>query len=185
MNEKHLEEIINGCKKGKRRSQEMLYREYSGKMYAVCLYYAGNKSEAEDFLHNGFIKVFKYIKQYRKEGAFVSWMRKIFMHTALEKYKQKQLLIQSEDENSKAHQATIEEDILSRIAAEDLIRIIQQLSPAYRMVFNLFAVEGYSHKEISEILGISEGTSKSNLSRARNILQAQVKTHFELSRSRL
>lgn len=185
MNEKHLEDIIDGCKKGKRRSQEMLYRNYSGKMYAICLYYAGNKSEAEDFLHNGFIKVFQYIKQYKEKGAFVAWMRKIFMHTALEKYRQKKYFVLSEDENKEPYLESTEEDIISRIAAEDLIRLIQQLSPAYRMVFNLFAIEGYSHKEISDMLGISEGTSKSNLSRARSILQQQVISHFELNKSRL
>ncbi len=185
MNEKHLEEIINGCKKGKRRSQEMLYREYSGKMYAICLYYAGNRTEAEDILHNGFIKVFQYIKQHKEKGAFVPWMRKVFMHTALEKYKQKKYLVFSEDEKKASNLESTEEDIVSSLAAEDLIRLIQQLSPAYRMVFNLFAIEGYSHKEISEMLGISEGTSKSNLSRARGILQEQVKAQFELSKSRL
>ncbi len=77
MNSKHLEDIIEGCKKGKRRSQEMLYQHYSGKMYAVCLYYAGDKTEAEDFLHNGFIKVFQNIKQYKATGVFDAWMRKI------------------------------------------------------------------------------------------------------------
>lgn len=184
MNSKHLEDIIEGCKKGKRRSQEMLYQHYSGKMYAVCLYYAGNKTEAEDFLHNGFIKVFQNIKQYKAKGVFDAWMRKIFMHTALEKYREKKQLYISHDKEDVQMLESDQEDALSKISAADLINLIQELSPAYRLVFNLFAIEGYSHKEISEMLSISEGTSKSNLSRARAILQNQVNTRFELSRSK-
>jgi RNA polymerase sigma-70 factor (ECF subfamily) len=180
---KHLEDIIKGCKKGERRSQEMLYQHYSGKMYAVCLYYAGNKTEAEDFLHNGFIKVFKYIKQYKKKGVFDAWMRKIFMHTALEKYRvKKQLFISFAKEDVQMLESN-QEDALSQISAADLTSLIQQLSPVYRMVFNLYAIEGYSHKEVGTLLGISEGTSKSNLSRARVLLQKQVKERFELNTS--
>lgn len=175
----HLEDIINGCKKGKRQSQELLYRQFAAKMFAVCLYYAGNKMEAEDFLHNGFIKVFENIKQYQKKGAFDAWMRKIFMHTALEKYRQKKNLLFSDSKAEDLLFESTEEDVYSRISTENLMGIIQQLSPAYRMVFNLFAIEGYSHKEIGDLLGISEGTSKSNLSRARLQLQKQLKAQLE------
>lgn len=181
MDTRHLEDIINGCKKGKRRSQEMLYQHYSGKMYAVCLYYAGNKTEAEDFLHNGFIKVFQSIKQFKGSGVFDAWMRKIFMNTALEKYRQKKHLFVAYAKEEAQVLDTGQEDALSKISANDLMSIIQKLSPAYRMVFNLFAIEGYSHKEISEILGISEGTSKSNLSRARAQLQKQVGSQFDIN----
>ncbi len=178
MSDTHLEDIINGCKKGKRQSQELLYRYFAAKMFAVCFYYAGNKMEAEDFLHNGFIKVFENIKQYQKKGAFDAWMRKIFMHTALEKYRQKKNLLFSDSKEEELLEST-EEDVYSRISTENLMGIIQQLSPAYRMVFNLFAIEGYSHKEIGELLNISEGTSKSNLSRARLQLQKQLKAQLE------
>jgi len=184
VNDTHLEDIIEGCKKGKRRSQEMLYQHYSGKMYAVCLYYAGNKQEAEDFLHNGFIKVFQNIKQYKESGVFDAWMRKIFMNTALEKYRQKKHLFVAYTKEELQAFDTEQEDALNKISANDLMSIIQELSPAYRMVFNLYAIEGYSHKEISEMLSISEGTSKSNLSRARSVLQQQVNERFELSRSK-
>lgn len=158
----------------------MLYQHYSGKMYAVCLYYAGDKTEAEDFLHNGFIKVFQNIKQYKATGVFDAWMRKIFMNTALEKYRKKKQLFISHEKADVLMLESDQEDALSKISAADLTSLIQQLSPAYRMVFNLYALEGYSHKEIGEMLGISEGTSKSNLSRARIILQKKVNTHFEL-----
>ena len=181
MNDKHLEDIIDGCKKGERRSQEMLYQHYSGKMYAVCLYYAGNKPEAEDFLHNGFIKVFENIKQFKKTGVFDAWMRKIFMHTALEKYRLKKHLFISYVKEDVQMLESNQEDVLSKISAADLTNLIQQLSPVYRMVFNLYAIEGYSHKEVGKLLGISESTSKSNLSRARALLQKKVKVQFEIS----
>jgi RNA polymerase sigma factor (sigma-70 family) len=184
VNDKHLKDIIDGCRKGKRRSQEMLYHHYSGKMFAVCLYYGGNKTEAEDFLHNGFIKVFQNIKQYNAKGVFDAWMRRIFMNTALEKYRDKKQLFISHEKEELQMLESDQEDALSKISAADLINLIQELSPAYRMVFNLFAIEGYSHKEISVMLSISEGTSKSNLSRARAVLQQQVNERFDLSRSK-
>ena len=182
MNPKHLEDIINGCKKGKRKSQELLYRHYAAKMYAVCFYYAGNKTEAEDFLHNGFIKVFEKMAQYKGKGVFDAWMRKIFMNTALEKYRQNRNSFISDFKDVDQRLESLQEDALSKISTEDLMHFIQELSPAYRMVFNLYAIEGYSHKEISEMLEISEGTSKSNLSRARAILQQKI--NFENYRDR-
>ena len=174
MNSKQIEDIIQGCKKGKRNSQEMLYRHYSRKMFAVCMYYAGNKAEAEDFLHNGFIKVFEKIKQYKEKGVFEAWLRKVFMHTALEKYRNKKESFVAEQSEIVQQLENQEEDILSKITAVDLMNIIQKLSPAYRMVFNLYVLDGYSHREISSLLGIAEGTSKSNLSRARLILKEKV-----------
>lgn len=182
MNSKDLEDILKGCKKGKRRSQEMLYRQYSAKMFAVCLYYAGNKSEAEDFLHNGFIKVFDKINQYQEKGVFEAWMRRIFMHTALEKYRKKEYNLHSDDKEALNKLESNDNDVLSQLSANELMEIIQKLSPSYRLVFNLYAIEGYTHKEISELLGISEGTSKSNLSRARVLLQQRVNTHFQVKK---
>ncbi|MBN2237808.1 MAG: sigma-70 family RNA polymerase sigma factor, partial [Bacteroidales bacterium] len=164
-----------GCKKGKRNSQELLYKTFASKMYAVCLYYSGNKEEAEDFLHNGFLKVFDKINQYQNKGSFEAWIRRIFMNTALEKYRAKFQTVKI-DESALEQQVFSNEDILSKISANDLIQLIQKLTPAYRMVFNLYAIEGYSHSEISQMLGISEGTSKSNLSRARMHLQQQLST---------
>lgn len=182
MDTRHLEDIINGCKKGKRRSQEMLYQCYSEKMYAVCLYYAGNKTEAEDFLHNGFIKVFDKIKQYQEKGVFDAWMRRVFMRTALEKYRKKEYFLHTDDIAAIHNLESNNNDVLSQLSAKDIMEIIQKLSPGYRMVFNLYAIEGYTHKEISGLLGISEGTSKSNLSRARVLLQQRVNTHFQVEK---
>lgn len=182
---KHLEDIIIGCCKKERSAQEMLYQHYSSKMYAVCLYYSGNKEEAQDFLHNGFIKVFENIKQYQKKGSFDGWMRKIFMNTALEKYRINKKLELVKNDDALMFIESNQEDALSKISSEHLITLIQELPPAYRMAFNLYAIEGYSHKEISEMLNISEGTSKSNLSRARANLQHKVKINFELSEKSL
>lgn len=185
MSTKHLDDIIIGCCKSEKDAQEMLYKQYSGKMYAVCLYYAGNKDEAQDFLHNGFIKVFEKIKQYQKKGSFEGWMRKIFMNTALEKYRSKKNLFLENIEFELISIESTQENALNKISAKDLTNFIQELPPAYRMVFNLYAIEGYTHKEISEMLNISEGTSKSNLSRARANLQHKVKVNFELSKKSL
>ncbi|MCG8483288.1 MAG: RNA polymerase sigma factor [Clostridia bacterium] len=136
------------------------------------MYYTKNKTEAEDLLHNGFIKVFHSIRQFRGKGSFEGWIRRIFTNTALEQFRKKKLIL-TEDHIEYDRENT-NNDILSRINAKELISLIQELSPAYRMVFNLYALEGYSHKEISEELNISIGTSKSNLSRARNILQHRI-----------
>lgn len=173
MNSKNLQIIIKGCAKQKREFQEALYQLFASKMYALCLYYSKDKTEAEDLLHNGFIKVFKNIKQYKSKAPFEAWMRKVFTNTALEKFRKERNLISTNE-----YDETVEDlsgDIISQLSNMELIDLIQKLSPAYRMVFNLYAIEGYSHKEISEQLNISVGTSKSNLARARKFLKEQIK----------
>ncbi len=184
MEKEKLLEIINNCKKGKRESQQQLYNAFSGKMYAVCLYYSKNKDDAEDLLHNGFIKVFQKIDQFKGKGPFEAWIRRIFMNTALEAYRKAKNLYSINDEVG-YNEYREEADVISLMTNEELIQLIQSLTPAYRMVFNLYAIEGYSHKEISEMLGITEGTSKSNLARARNILQKKVISEFKLSGRKL
>lgn len=180
MDTNSLEDIIYGCKKGRRESQEMLFKMFSGKMYAVSLYYSNNKEEAEDILHNGFIKVFQKIGQFKGTGVFEAWMRRIFMNTALEHFRKKSILYPINEELAYENSA-MEADIISDMASDELVKLIQELSPGYRLIFNLYAIEGYTHKEIAEMLGIAEGTSKSNLSRARIILQNKVKQQFNLS----
>jgi RNA polymerase sigma-70 factor (ECF subfamily) len=146
-------------------------------MYGVCLRYARDSAEAEDIMQEGFVRVFNKIGQFEFKGSFEGWMRRIMVNTALEKFRKQERLYPVEE--MKIFEATewVEETI-SSITAEDLLRIIQQLPPRYRMVFNLFAIEGYSHVEIGEMMNISEGTSKSNLSRARVILQKSVTDYF-------
>ncbi len=161
--------------------QEELYRRYSPKMYAVCLRYAGNAEEAEDILQEGFIKVFKKLNSFRSEGSFEGWVRRIFVNTAIEHFRRKRYLmpVTEKEEN------TIEGkylSVLDDLAARDIMALVQDLSPGYRTVFNLYVVEGYTHKEIADMMGISEGTSKSQLSRAKVILQDMVKQFIDQQR---
>jgi RNA polymerase sigma-70 factor (ECF subfamily) len=174
------EDIINGCLKGDGKSQNELYRLVSPIMYGLCLQYAGDEDEAKDIMQEGFIKVFRKIEQYSGKGSFTGWIRRIMINTALEKYRTK-VNMQSIDERIASEDEIVDDNILESLTAEEIIRLIQQLSPQYRLIFNLYAIEGYSHKEISEMTGISEGTSKSNLSRARAILQKKVMEIYENS----
>jgi len=175
-----IDDILKGCVKGNRKAQEKLFNLFSDEMFGVCLYYSKDYTEAEDTLHEGFIKVFNKIGQYQHKGSLAGWIKRVIINTALEKFrKQNQLYALSDDYD---HSDDIEEDkVTSDISAQDLIKLIRELSPKYRMVFNLYAIEGYSHKEIGEMLGISEGTSKSNLARARYILQEKVRKYFYAS----
>ena len=172
-----IKDIIKGCLNGNRRDQELLYRRHSAKLYAVCLQYSGNDEEARDILQEGFIKVFEKLGGYKHEGSFEGWMRKIMVNTALEKYRSKNNNnLYRVDDIDTLTEKNIEPDTddYSGLEANDLLTIIRELPPKYRMVFNLYAIEGYSHKEISKMVNISEGTSKSNLARARVILQRRV-----------
>ena len=171
-------DLITGCMEGDRRMQEELYKRFSPKMYAVCLRYASNADEAQDILQDGFIKVFNKLDSFRGDGSFEGWVRRIFVNTAIEYFRRKKYLqpVTEKEEN------TIEGKYVSaldELAEKDILELITQLSPGYRTVFNMYVVEGYSHKEIGDILGISEGTSKSQLSRAKALLQDLVKKHIE------
>lgn len=170
-----IKKIIKGCLAGNRRDQELLYRRHAAKLYAVCLQYSGNDEEARDILQDGFIKIFDNLVNYKHEGSFEGWMRKIVVNTALEKFRSRHSLYRVDDiDLIPEPDADPDTEDYSGLEAVDLLDIIRELPPKYRMVFNLFAIEGYSHKEISEMVSISEGTSKSNLSRARIILQKKV-----------
>jgi RNA polymerase sigma factor (sigma-70 family) len=170
-----LKNIIKGCLAGNRRDQELLYRRHASKLYAVCLQYSATDDEARDILQDGFIKIFENLVHYKHEGSFEGWMRRIIVNTALEKYRSKHTLYRVDDiELIPEHDAEPYNEDYAGLEATDLLDIIRELPPKYRMVFNLFAIEGYSHKEISKMVNISEGTSKSNLSRARVILQRKV-----------
>lgn len=171
-------DLLEGCRLGDRRMQQELYNRYASKMYGVCLRYAGNVEEAEDILQEGFIKIFNKINSYRGEGSFEGWIRRIFVNTAIEHFRKKIYMqpITETEENAVEGKYL---SVLDNLAEKDIVRLIQQLSPGYRTVFNMYVVEGYTHKQIAEMLGISEGTSKSQLSRAKLILQDLVKTFVE------
>jgi len=172
--EHNLTELIEGCQCGKRKAQELLYKLFATKMLGVCLRYATDKMEAEDMLQNGFIKVFGKINDYRGEGAFEGWVRRIMVHSSIEYYRKHHKIMQLVEMDAPGAELAVNPAAASNLEAKDLLALIQTLSPGYRLVFNLYAIEGYSHKEIGEILKISEGASKSQLSRARAILKEMV-----------
>jgi RNA polymerase sigma factor (sigma-70 family) len=152
---------------------------FSSRMFGVCLRYAGSKEDAQDILHEGFLKIFEKIEQYAARGSFEGWIRKIMVNTALEKYRSHCKLVRMDDDVRERRDEANYEDTSENITVNELLKMIKELSPQYRIVFNLYAIEGYSHKEIGEMLDISEGTSKSNLSRARSILQDKVNYYYK------
>lgn len=171
-------DLIEGCIRGDRKMQYELYQRFAPKMYGVCLRYAGNTEEAEDILQEGFIKVFNKIGSFRSEGSFEGWIRRIFVNTAIEHFRKKtylQPITEYEEDTVEGKYLSV----LDSLAEKDIIQLVQQLSPGYRTVFNMYVIEGYTHKQIAETLGISEGTSKSQLSRAKLILQDLVRQFIE------
>jgi RNA polymerase sigma factor (sigma-70 family) len=163
--------ILKGCATGDRAFQTKLYDLYAPKMMGVCLRYARNREEAEEILQEGFLRVFTYISTFKGSGSFEGWVRKIMVNAALFRYRNKSSLQPVIRLNNTDHDAAGETDIDSAMNAKELLSLIQTLPAGYRIVFNLYVFEGYKHREIAEALGISEGTSKSNLSDARAYLQ--------------
>lgn len=174
--------IIKGCLNGNSRDQELLYRRYSAKLYGVCLQYTGSYEEGKDVLQESFIKIFSNLHTYSGIGSFEGWMRRIVVNTALEKHRNRYYLNKVDDIGNLPEVFDNDLADVSGLEAEDLMHFIMELPPKYRMVFNLYALEGYSHREISDMLSISEGTSKSNLSRARRILQKKVEIHMGIKK---
>lgn len=171
---KQTEQLIQFCLRGDRQSQSRLYNIYVQKMFVVCLRYSKTREEAEEILQEGFMKVFEFLHQYKSTGSFEGWMRKIMVNCALQKYRSKGNLRPVVDIDAITEEYGVHEDIIAKIGTKELLNMVQQLPPAYRMIFNLYVFEGMKHREIAELLGISEGTSKSNLSDARAILQKAV-----------
>ncbi len=171
LEQEELTEIINGCKKQHRLSQQKVYEMFYGKMLPVCNRYAKNSEEAKDILQNGFIKVFEKIDKYNFDGSFGGWVRRLIVNTAIDHYRKHKNVYLIEDESRIADSDPwYEEEPASKyegISSEDIKSAISKLSPAYRMVFSLYILEGYSHQEIADELGVSLGTSKSNLAKAK------------------
>lgn len=169
-----LKNIVADCAKGNVRAQEKLYKMFAPKMFGVCLSYSRNRAEAEDNMQEGFIRVFKFIKNFRHEGPLEGWVRRIMVNVALTNARTQNVMHPVED-MSRFEPQNLPNEIIAKISADELVELIQELPPRYRLVFNLYVLEGMNHREISEELQISEGTSKSNLARARDILQRKVK----------
>ena len=169
-----IDDLVIRCKAGQRKAQEKLYKQLATKMLGVCLRYAVDRMEAEDMLQMGFIKVFQKIADYRGEGSFEGWVRRIMVHSSIEYYRKHHKLMQVVDFEETGQELSVNAVAASSLEAQDLLVMIKELAPGYRMVFNLYAIDGYTHKEIAEMAGISEGASKSQLSRARAILKEQI-----------
>ncbi len=166
-------EIIQGCINGDRKFQKALYEKFSGKMFAVCMRYAGESNKAEDLMQDGFIKVFRNIEKFRCEGSFEGWIRRIFVNSCIEHYRRNTTLYAIQEADVKSYEY-YDHNALESLKQEDIMKMVGELSNGYRTVFNLYVVEGYTHKEIGEMLNISEGTSKSQLARARYLLQQKI-----------
>lgn len=159
---------------GTRETNELLYRHYAPKMYGICLRFAGNPMDADDILQEGFIKIFTKIKDFRNEGSFEGWIRRTFINTAINFYRRNARNHKNDNlDGIELHDDSCE-NILDKISRDELLNLLQELPLGYRTVFNLNVLEGYTHKEIGEMLGISDNTSKSQLTRARAILQKRV-----------
>jgi RNA polymerase sigma-70 factor (ECF subfamily) len=169
-----VDDLLEGCKRGERRTQELLYKLLSSRMLGVCMRYAKDQFEAEDMLQMGFVKVFQKVSEFREEGSFEGWIRRIMVNTAIETYRKNQRMIHAVDIDEVFDEPQVTFD-MNGLEVKDLMKLIQELSAGYKLVFNLYAIEGYSHKEIAEQLGISEGASKSQLSRARAILKEKIR----------
>ena len=162
--------LIQGCIDGDRKCQQKLYESFYGKMMVVCLRYAKDRDEALDVFQEAFIKVFKNLSRYGNTGSFEGWVRRIMVNTAIDhirKNKKLKEMVELNDDLMGTEMEEESEDLLDKISFQDLLNCVQDLSPAYRSVFNMYVVDGFSHREIAEKLDISEGTSKSNLSKAK------------------
>lgn len=164
------EEIIAGCQQEKPSCQEKLYKLYSGRMMAVCVRYTKSRFEAEDIFQEAFVKVFKNINAY-KGGSFEGWMRRIFVNSAINHYHKNRKYQDQQDYAGVEEIISSGEDIISQLSGKELMLVINQLPDGYKLIFNLYEIEGYNHREISEMLGIAEGTSKSQLAKAKSYLK--------------
>lgn len=173
-NKQSIDHLLEPCKRGDRKAQELLYSSLAPKLYGICMRYAKDDHEAQDILQVGFVKIFKNIASFRGEGSFEGWFRRIMVNVAVESYHKRKSNKDFVDIDT-VHDLTYEGFEMDTLEVQDLLRLIRKLPEGFRMVFNMFAIEGYTHKEISKVLNISEGTSKSQLSRARNWLKEKLK----------
>jgi RNA polymerase sigma-70 factor (ECF subfamily) len=176
--EEHIRPLLEGSLRGHRLSQKLLYQEYYNYGMSISLRYASNRDEASEILNDSFMKIFGNLKKFDLSKPFKPWLRKILVNTAINHYHKKQREVQVEEmKNAKNESDT--EKILSGISYQEVIGLLQKLPPAYRTVFNLYVIEGYSHEEIASMLNIAVGTSKSNLFKAKEQLKLILSDFFE------
>ncbi|NNF02058.1 MAG: RNA polymerase sigma factor [Bacteroidia bacterium] len=170
------EQLVDGCVKNERFAQQLFYQKFAGKMMGVCLRYAQSRDEAQDILQESFIKIFDKIQTFSGKGSLEGWVRRIVVNQALDNYRKNKAHKKNLDISDYEYQIQTDEKIMDSFAARDLLKVIQKLPTGFRTVFNLYAIEGFSHKEIAKKLDISESTSKSQYSRARSHLQSMLKS---------
>jgi RNA polymerase sigma-70 factor (ECF subfamily) len=178
----NLRRLIAGCLARDRSCQKEIYSRYSPAMMSLCLRYAKNRQEAEEILQDGFLQMYRRIQQFKNTGTFEGWLRKIMINCALQKYRSKSNRFDTVPISRELHYLPSDLSVSNQFEDKELIRLIQSLPPACRMVFNLYVFEGLKHREIARFLEISEGTSKSNLFDARAILKKQLRKEFKLAR---
>jgi len=166
--------LIEKLKKNDRKAQEAFYRFFAPKMFGVCLRFSADSDDAEDIMQDGFIRVFRYIKDYRGDGSFDGWVRRTIVNTAINHYKRRIKRSFTKRIEHAGLAAGFNANIIEQMTANEILDVIRELPDGYRTVFNLNIIEGYTHREIGEMLGISENTSKSQLSRARGALQKKL-----------
>jgi RNA polymerase sigma-70 factor (ECF subfamily) len=162
------EKIVQKCLEGDLKAQHAFYSFFSSSMYSVCLRYSNTREDAKDILQDGFIKVFVKLKQFTGKGSLEGWMKRVFINTALEHYRVNKVYQQQSDV-MEAMQVSTDANAIGQLTEQEILQVMQQMAPGFRTILNMYAIEGFTHSEISDILGISEGTSKSQLSRARVI----------------
>ncbi|WP_248724647.1 RNA polymerase sigma factor [Seonamhaeicola sp. ML3] len=166
-----LDQLIENCKNNDTKAQGELYKLFSSKLFSVCLKYSRNYAEAEDNLQDAFLTIFNKIEQYKHKGSFEGWLKRITVNTVLQRYRNEKVFDIINENSVEDSEVEIEEETLS---IDFLLQVIQELPDRYRLVFNLYVLDGYSHKDIAEMLSINVGTSKSNLARARQILKQNI-----------
>jgi RNA polymerase sigma factor (sigma-70 family) len=171
------ESLIQGCLRAEPKAQRRLYEKYAGRFMAICCRYVSDEMEAEDLLIEGFMKIFERLGQFKNEGSFEGWMRRVMVNECLMYLRTKKRQGYETSYEDILYEQDASDDQSSNLEAEELLKMISQLPTGYRTVFNLYAIEGYAHAEIAEMLGITESTSKSQLSRARVMLQKIIQVH--------
>ena len=169
-----LEQLIQKCKRNDTKAQSEIYKLFSSKLFAICLKYSRNHAEAQDILHDAFLVIFKKITQFKSKGSFEGWLKRIVINTALQRYRKKGVLEIVNEELIEDVKVEIDNDDVN---IDFLLKCIQELPDRYRLVFNLYVLDGYSHKEIAKMLNITTGTTKSNLARARMILRNKIEKY--------
>ena len=171
----YLTQIYEGCLRNERKYQELFYKLLAPRMMAVCMRYAKDKDEAQDILQEGFVKLFRNLHTYRGEGSLEGWIRRIMVYSAISRYRKARTMVLVDDFGDDSHVLTGTSRNGNTLEAADILSLVQELPETYRAVFNMYAIEGYSHQEIGESLGISELLSLTTLHRARGVLKDRIK----------